>query len=136
MRIGVPKEIKIHEYRVGLVPSSVRELVHSGHQVFVEKSAGAGAGIGDEAYRQVGARIVDSAEEVFSAAEMLVKVNAAMAKSMKPGAAIVDVAIDQGGCFETSRPTTHAQPTYLVDGVVHYSLRTCPGQWHGLPPLR
>jgi alanine dehydrogenase len=70
MRIGVPKEIKIHECRVGLVPSSVRELVHSGHQVFVEKSAGAGAGIGDEAYRQVGARIVDSAEEVFSAAEM------------------------------------------------------------------
>ena len=74
MRIGVPKEIKIHEYRVGLVPSSVRELVHSGHQVFVEKSAGAGAGIGDEAYRQVGARIVDSAEEVFAAGEMLVKV--------------------------------------------------------------
>jgi len=303
MRIGVPKETKIHEYRVGLVPSSVRELVHSGHHVFVEKSAGAGAGIVDEAYRQVGARIVDSAEEVFSAAEMLVKVkepqvperkmlrpgqvlftyfhlapdpdqarelqqsgavciayetvtapdgslplltpmsevagrmapqvgaaclekfnggrgillggapgvppgdvlilgagvvgwntaliaagmgasvtlvdrsmpalrraadhfgspvqtafstphavenlvmkadlvigavlvagaatpklvSAAMVKSMKPGAAIVDVAIDQGGCFETSRPTTHAQPTYIVDGVVHYCVTNMPG---------
>ncbi len=72
MRIGVPKEIKIHEYRVGLVPSSVRGLVHSGHQVSVEKSAG--AGIVDGAYRHVGWRIVDSAGEVFSAAEMLVKV--------------------------------------------------------------
>jgi len=303
MRIGVPKETKIHEYRVGLVPSSVRELVHSGHQVFVERDAGTGAGIGDEAYRQVGARIVDSAEEIFSAADMLVKVkepqpperrmlragqvlftylhlapdpvqardlqqsgatciayetvtapdgslplltpmsevagrmapqvgaaclekfnggrgillggapgvppadvlilgagvvgwNAAliaagmgasvtlmdrsmaalrraadhfgssvdtvfstphavenlvlkadlvigavlvvgaatpklvtadMVKAMKTGAAIVDVAIDQGGCFETSRPTTHAQPTYLVDGVVHYCVTNMPG---------
>src|ERR1700719_275327 len=303
MRIGVPKETKIHEYRAGLVPSSVRELVHSGHQVFVEKSAGAGAGIGDEAYRQVGARIVDSAEEVFSAAEMLVKVKepqvperkmlrpgqvlftyfhlapdpeqarelqqsgavciayetvtapdgslplltpmsevagrmapqvgaaclekghggrgillggvpgvppadililgagvvgsntaliavgmganvnivdrsmsalrrtaehfgssigtvfstrnaierlvvkadlvigavlvagaaapklvtAAMVKTMKPGAVLVDVAIDQGGCFETSRPTTHADPTYLVNDVVHYCVTNMPG---------
>ena len=44
-----------------------------------------------------------------------------------PGAAIVDVAIDQGGCFETSHPTTHAQPTYLVDGVVHYCVTNMPG---------
>jgi alanine dehydrogenase len=303
MRIGVPKETKIHEYRVGLVPSSVRELVHSGHEVFVENSAGMGAGIGDEAYRQVGARIVDSPEEIFSAAEMIVKVKepqpperkmlragqvlftylhlapdpvqsrdlqqsnatciayetvtapdgslplltpmsevagrmapqvgaaclekfnggrgillggapgvppadvlilgagvvgwnsaliaagmgasvtlmdrsmaalrraadhfgssvdtvfstphalenlvlkvdlvigavlvagaatpklvtAAMVRAMKSGAAVVDVAIDQGGCFETSRPTTHAQPTYLVDGVVHYCVTNMPG---------
>jgi alanine dehydrogenase len=303
MRIGVPREIKIHEYRVGLVPSSVRELIHNGHQVFVEKGAGAGAGIQDEAYSQVGARIVDSAQEIFTAAEMIVKVkepqaperqmlragqvlftylhlapdrvqthdlqqsgatciayetvtaadgslplltpmsevagrmapqvgaaclekfnggrgilvggvpgvppadllilgagvvgwNAAliaaglgasvtlvdrsmpalrraadhfgssvgtvfstphaleklvlkadlvigavlvagaatpklvtaeMVKTMKTGSAIVDVAIDQGGCFETSRPTTHAEPTYLVDGVVHYCVTNMPG---------
>src|SRR5689334_10856070 len=303
MHIGVPKEIKIHEYRVGLVPSSVRELVHGGHQLFIEKNAGTGAGIGDEAYRQVGARIVDSAEEIFSTAEMIVKVkepqpkerkmlrpgqvlftylhlapdprqtrdlqesgatciayetvtapdgslplltpmsevagrmapqvgaaclekfnggrgilvggvpgvppadvliigagvvgwnsamiaagmgasvtlvdrampalrraadhfgssvgtvfstphaveslvmkadlvigavlvagaatpklvSAAMVKAMKNGAAIVDVAIDQGGCFETSRPTTHAEPTYIVDGVVHYCVTNMPG---------
>jgi alanine dehydrogenase len=303
MRIGVPKEVKVHEYRVGLVPSSVRELVHNGHEVFVEKSAGDGAGINDDAYRAVGARIADSAGEIFSVADMLVKVkepqpperkmlrpgqvlftyfhlapdpvqacelqesdatciayetvtasdgslplltpmsevagrmapqvgaaclekfnggrgvlvggvpgvppanvvilgagvvgwNAAliaagmgasvtlvdrsmtalrraadhfgsqvgtvfstphavermvaradlvigavlvagaatpklvtaeMVKGMKHGAAIVDVAIDQGGCFETSRPTTHAAPTYLVDGVVHYCVTNMPG---------
>jgi len=50
-----------------------------------------------------------------------------MVKSMKAGAAIVDVAIDQGGCFETSRPTTHAEPTYVVDGVVHYCVTNMPG---------
>jgi alanine dehydrogenase len=303
MRIGVPKEIKVHEYRVGLVPSSVRELVHSGHNVFIEKAAGAGAGITDDAYRAVGARIADSPEEIFSRAEMIVKVkepqpaerkmlragqvlftyfhlapdpvqvrdleesgatciayetvtapdgslpllmpmsevagrmapqvgaaclekfnggrgvlvggvpgvppadvlilgagvvgwNAAliaagmgasvtlvdrsmaalrraadhfgssvgtvfstphaleqlvaradlvigavlvagaatpklvtaeMVKGMKNGAAIVDVAIDQGGCFETSHPTTHAEPTYIVDGVVHYCVTNMPG---------
>ncbi len=303
MRIGVPKEIKVHEYRVGLVPSSVRELVHNGHEVLVEKGAGDGAGISDNAYSGVGARIAESAEEIFSVAEMLVKVkepqpperkmlrpgqvlftyfhlapdpvqarelqesgatciayetvtapdlslplltpmsevagrmapqvgaaclekfnggrgvlvggvpgvppadvvilgagvvgwNAAliaagmgasvtlvdrsmsalrraadhfgspvgtvfstphaverlvaradlvigavlvagaatpklvtaeMIKGMKNGAAIVDVAIDQGGCFETSRPTTHAAPTYIVDGVVHYCVTNIPG---------
>jgi alanine dehydrogenase len=303
MRIGVPKEIKVHEYRVGLVPSSVRELVHNGHEVLVEKGAGDGAGISDNAYSGVGARIAESAEEIFSVAEMLVKVkepqpperkmlrpgqvlftyfhlapdpvqarelqesgatciayetvtapdlslplltpmsevagrmapqvgaaclekfnggrgvlvggvpgvppadvvilgagvvgwNAAliaagmgasvtlvdrsmsalrraadhfgspvgtvfstphaverlvaradlvigavlvagaatpklvtaeMIKGMKNGAAIVDVAIDQGGCFETSRPTTHAAPTYIVDGVVHYCVTNMPG---------
>lgn len=303
MRIGVPKEIKVHEYRVGLVPSSVRELVHSGHDVFIEKAAGSGAGITDEAYRAVGARIADSAGEIFSLAEMIVKVkepqlserkmlragqvlftyfhlapdpaqardlqqsgatciayetvtapdgslplltpmsevagrmapqvgaaclekfnggrgvlvggvpgvppadvlilgagvvgwnaaliaagmgasvtlvdrsmaalrraadqfgssvgtvfstphalerlvaradlvigavlvagaatpklvSAEMVKEMKKGAAIVDVAIDQGGCFETSRPTTHAEPTYIVDGVVHYCVTNMPG---------
>ena len=47
-------------------------------------------------------------------------VTAEMLRRMKPGSVMVDVAIDQGGCFETSRPTTHADPTYVVDGVVHY----------------
>jgi alanine dehydrogenase len=46
---------------------------------------------------------------------------------MKPGAVIVDVAVDQGGCFETTRPTSHAEPTYLVDGVVHYAVTNMPG---------
>jgi alanine dehydrogenase len=54
-------------------------------------------------------------------------VTAAMVKTMKPGAVIVDVAIDQGGCCETSRPTTHAEPTYVVDGVVHYCVANMPG---------
>ena len=303
MRIGVPKEIKIHEYRVGLVPSSVREIVHSGHEVVVEKGAGLGAGLGDEDYALAGARVADTTEEVFALAEMIVKVKepqaverkrlrpgqvlftylhlapdpaqtrdlmrsgatciayetvtapdgslplltpmsevagrmaphvganclekvhggrgvllggvpgvtpadvlilgagvvgsnaaliaigmgakvtvvdrsmaalrraadhfgasigtvfstrnaierlvakadlviggvlvtggtapklvtAGMVKTMKPGAVLVDVSIDQGGCFETSRPTTHADPTYIVDDVVHYCVTNMPG---------
>ena len=74
MLVGVPKEIKTHEYRVGLVPSSVRELVHHGHQVIVETGAGAGISIEDEAYRVAGAEIVENAEAVFTRAEMIVKV--------------------------------------------------------------
>ena len=54
-------------------------------------------------------------------------VSAALIRQMKPGSVVVDVAIDQGGCFETSRPTTHADPTYVVDGVVHYCVANMPG---------
>ncbi|WP_075217088.1 alanine dehydrogenase [Mongoliimonas terrestris] len=74
MRIGVPKEIKDHEDRVGLVPSSVRELVAHGHEVLVETRAGQGIALDDAAYVAAGARIVGTADEVFAAAEMIVKV--------------------------------------------------------------
>jgi alanine dehydrogenase len=303
MRVGVPKEIKQHEYRVGLTPGSVREYVAAGHQVLVETGAGAGIGADDETYRKAGAAIAASAAEVFASADMIVKVkepqpsewvqlregqilftylhlapdpdqargllasgctavayetvtdakgglpllapmsevagrlsieaagaalqrhaggrglllggvpgvqparvvvigggvvgtHAArmaaglgaevtaldrslprlreldemfagrvrtrystiadlesevfeadvvigavlipgasapklvtrdMLKHMKRGAVVVDVAIDQGGCFETSRPTTHANPTYEVDGIVHYCVANMPG---------
>jgi alanine dehydrogenase len=303
MRIGVPKEIKTLEFRVGMVPSSVRELVLHGHQVTVETGAGAGIGFGDDDYRAAGATVVGSAREVFEAADMIVKVkepqpaecamlrdgqilftylhlaadkaqaeslvasgataiayetvtdrqgglpllapmsevagrmsvqvgahclekeqggsgillggvpgvapanvvvigggvsgtNAArmamgmeaavtildknvdrlaaldfqfggqlntmfstvaaiehyvlnadlvvgavlvpgaaapklvtraMVAAMRPGSCLVDIAIDQGGCFETSRPTTHAEPTYVVDGIVHYCVANMPG---------
>jgi alanine dehydrogenase len=303
MKIGVPREIKVHEYRVGLVPANVRELVVAGHEVLVETSAGAGIGITDADYEAVGARIVATAEAVFAQAQLIIKVkepqlvecamlrpgqllftylhlaadpaqaealiksgataiayetvtaddgslplltpmsevagrmsiqvgaaclqkanggsgillggvpgvepakvvilgggvagtNAAemavglqadvtivdlsvtrlrqlaiqfgnavktvystnesieslvasadlvvgsvlipgaaapklvtreMVRNMKPGAALVDISIDQGGCFETSRPTTHADPTYIVDDVVHYCVTNMPG---------
>jgi alanine dehydrogenase len=303
MLIGVPKEIKNHEYRVGMVPASARELISHGHQVLVETNAGSGIGFSDDDYRAIGAEILDSAEAVFAKAEMIVKVkeplaveramlreeqilftylhlapdlpqtqdlinskaiciayetvtsnngslpllapmsevagrmsiqagaqclekskqglgmllggvpgvspakvviigggvvgsNAAqmaiglgarvvildrsidvlrrldaqfggkletvysskdaleehvlsadlviggvlipgaaapklvtaeMIKKMKPGSAVVDVAIDQGGCFETSTATTHAEPTYIVDDVVHYCVANMPG---------
>jgi alanine dehydrogenase len=74
MRIGVPKEIKNHEYRVGLTPPSVRELAAHGHQVLVEKGAGAGIGASDAVYEKAGAKILPSADEVFAAADMIVKV--------------------------------------------------------------
>ena len=74
MRIGVPKEIKVHEYRVGIVPSGVMELVAAGHQVWVESSAGEGIGFSDADYTRVGARIASTAEEVFATADLIVKV--------------------------------------------------------------
>jgi alanine dehydrogenase len=303
MLVGVPKEIKNHEYRVGLAPESVAELVAAGHRALVETGAGDGIGAGDDAYIAAGADIALTAETVFEAADMIVKVkepqaderkmlregqvlftylhlapdpeqtrdllksgaiciayetvtdssgglpllkpmsqvagrmsiqagasalekahggrgvllggvpgvlpakvvilgggvvgfNAAqmgvgmhadvtildrnaivlerlenhfessakvlystkaaleaqiaqadlvigavlvpgaaapklvtrqMLSTMNPGAVLVDVAIDQGGCFETSHPTTHANPTYVIDGVVHYCVANMPG---------
>ncbi|MCP5265456.1 MAG: alanine dehydrogenase [Burkholderiaceae bacterium] len=303
MIVGTPKEIKNHEYRVGLTPESVAELVAHGHQVIVESGAGTGIGASDGDYRGAGARIVADAAKVFERADMIVKVkepqaaeramlrpgqilytylhlapdpkqtrdlvksgaiciayetvtddhgglpllkpmsqvagrmavhagasalekahggrgvllggvpgvlpakvtiigggvvgwnaaqmatglgadvtildrnpevleklamffesraktrfsnraniaecvaeadlvvgavlipgaaapklvSRAMLKTMKPGAVLVDVAIDQGGCFETSKPTTHQKPTYTVDGVVHYCVANMPG---------
>ncbi|MBL8328061.1 MAG: alanine dehydrogenase [Rubrivivax sp.] len=303
MRIGVPKEIKTHEYRAGLTPPAVRELVAQGHEVLVQAGTGAGIGCDDAAYLKAGAQIVSDAAAVFAQAEMLVKVKepqpqeiamlregqllftylhlapdraqtlgllasgctaiayetitdaqgrlpllapmsevagrmavqvgavalqkanggrgvllggvpgvapgrvavigagvvglhatkmavglgadvtvldrslprlrelddlfggrvrlvyasaheveeAALAADlvigavlvpgaaaprllsraqiarMQPGSVLVDVAIDQGGCFETSRATTHAEPTYVVDGVIHYCVANMPG---------
>ena len=74
MKIGVPKEIKTQEYRVGLTPESASELVRAGHQVFVETNAGAGLGAPDAAYEKVGAKILDVAAGVFAEAELIVKV--------------------------------------------------------------
>lgn len=74
MLIGVPKEIKVHEYRIGLVPANVRELVAHGHQVIVETGAGNAIGAGDEQYQTAGASIVKSAQEVFERAQLIVKV--------------------------------------------------------------
>jgi alanine dehydrogenase len=302
MLIGVPQEVKTHEYRVGLVPGSVRELAHHGHEVVVETGAGAAIGFDDRAYQAAGARIVADAAEVFAAAELIVKVkepqpqeaallrrdqilftylhlaadraltlglirsgviaigyetvtdargglpllapmsevagrmsvqvgahclekeqggigvllggvpgvpaakvvilgggvsgtnaarmamgmeayvtvidrslprlyeldlqfgaqlhtlystmenierevtaadlvigavlipggtapklvSRALVRAMRPGTVVVDIAIDQGGCFETSRPTTHAAPTYVEEGVVHYCVTNMP----------
>jgi len=303
MLIGVPKEIKNHEYRVGLTPGSVRELVRHGHRVIVQKDAGTAIGLHDAEYAAAGAELADGAEEVFARAELIVKVkepqpdecrrlrpdqalftylhlapdprqtqlllasgvtaiayetvsdrfgalplltpmsevagrmaiqvgaanleisrggsgvllsgvpgvapgkvtilgggvvgsNAALIAiglgadvtvidrslerlrslhgqfgnrlrtlhlteeaiessvaeadliigailvpgattprllrreqlgKMRPGSVLVDVSIDQGGCFETSHPTTHADPTFIVDGIVHYCVANMPG---------
>lgn len=74
MLIGVPKEIKNFEYRVGLVPGSVRELIAHKHEVIIEKGAGEKIGFDDQAYERVGARIVDTAEAIYQQAEMVIKV--------------------------------------------------------------
>lgn len=74
MLVGVPKEIKNHEYRVGLTPASVNELVEHGHEVYVQSNAGEGVGFSNEDYTKAGADILNTAEEVFAKAEMIVKV--------------------------------------------------------------
>ncbi len=74
MRIGVPREIKVHEYRVGLVPAGARELVNAGHQVLVQSGAGAGIGVSDEDYIAAGANIAAEAKEVFDRSDLIVKV--------------------------------------------------------------
>ena len=88
MRVGVPKEIKNHEYRVGLVPSSVLELVHHGHEVVVQTGAGLGAGLTDEDYIAAGATMIETADEIFASADMIVKVKEPLAeerKKLRPG---------------------------------------------------
>lgn len=88
MLIGVPKEIKVREYRVGLTPTSVRELTEHGHTVLVEQDAGAGIGMIDSNYTAAGAEIVQSAEEVYARAGMIVKVKEPQAeerKRLRPG---------------------------------------------------
>ncbi len=74
MKIGVPKEIKTLEFRVGMTPAGVRELVHDGHEVMVETNAGAGIGMSDSDYTAAGARVVATPEEIFAEAEMIIKV--------------------------------------------------------------
>ncbi|MEY3371609.1 MAG: alanine dehydrogenase [Pseudomonadota bacterium] len=74
MLIGVPKEIKNHEYRIGLTPSGARELIANGHKVMVQRDGGKSIGLTNEQYEKAGAEIVDSAEEIFKRAEMIIKV--------------------------------------------------------------
>jgi alanine dehydrogenase len=91
MRIGVPKEIKSHEYRVGCVPASVRELVHHGHEVFVETKAGIGIGFDDREFEAAGAKILATAAEIFAKAELVVKVKEPQPKEismLRPGQAL------------------------------------------------
>jgi alanine dehydrogenase len=88
MLIGVPKEIKNHEYRIGLTPAGARELVANGHGVMVQRNGGASIGLTDDLYAKAGAEIVDSAEEIFARAEMIIKVKepqAAECAMLRPG---------------------------------------------------
>ncbi len=83
MLVGVPKEIKVHEYRVGLPPAGVGELIHHGHKVIVQKNAGTSIGFDDAHYQAVGATLVDSAAEIFAKADMIVKVKEPQAVEWK-----------------------------------------------------
>ena len=74
MKIGIPKEIKNNENRVGMTPAGVRELVKHGHEVYVQHTAGEGSGFSDEKYITAGAAILPTIEEVYAVAEMIIKV--------------------------------------------------------------
>src|SRR5580698_8037356 len=83
MRVGVPKEVKSDEYRVGMMPVGADVLVRAGHEVMVEANAGIGSGFPDESYARVGARIVPSFEEIFAKAELIVKVKEPQPQEIK-----------------------------------------------------
>ncbi len=82
MKIGVPKEIKNQEYRVGMTPTSARELVLHGHDVVVQSDCGHAIGLKDSDYRTAGATVVEMAEDVFTAADLIVKVKEPLAQEM------------------------------------------------------
>ncbi|WP_281930238.1 alanine dehydrogenase [Roseibium album] len=131
MLLGVPKEIKVHEYRVGLTPEGVSELVSSGHSVLVESSAGQGIGATDDQYLTAGAEIVSTAAEIFARAEMIVKVKEPQAverKMLRPGQILytyLHLAPDP------------AQTTDLVEsGAVCIAYETVTDAQGGLPLLK
>ena len=194
MRIGIPAEVKNHEYRVAITPAGVRELVLNGHEIFVQAGAGTGSSITDAEYQAAGAQVLPAADDVWGTGDLILKVKEPIAEeygrmregqvlftylhlaadkrlteeliarqvtgiayetvqtpdgalpllapmsevagrlapqvlvsAMKPGSVLVDISIDQGGCFEDSYPTTHAHPTYTVHNSVFYCVANMPG---------
>jgi alanine dehydrogenase len=166
VRIGVPREVKNHEYRVAITPAGVQELARQGHEVVVERHVGVGSSIPDEEFAAAGAEVLlldnnieklRQADRIYQGHLQTVASNGyeiekacldadlvigavlvAGAKApklvrddlvaeMKSGAVLVDIAIDQGGCFEGSRPTTHDAPTYRVHDTLFYCVANMPG---------
>lgn len=130
MRVGVPKEIKNSEYRVGLVPGSVREYVANGHEVLIETGAGAGAKFSDEDYIAAGAKIAPDAETVFASCDMIVKV-----KEPQPNEW---VRLREGQILYTYlhlAPDPEQARGLMASGVTAVAYETVTDQWGGLPLL-
>jgi len=130
MLVGVPKEIKNHEYRVGLTPPSVRELVAHGHRVMVQTNAGADIGLSDDQYVSAGAEIVGTAKEIFARAEMIVKV-----KEPQPGECAM---LGEGQILYTYlhlAPDPEQTAALLKSGAVCIAYETITGPGGGLPLL-
>jgi len=130
MLIGVPKEIKNFEYRVGLVPSSVRELVTHGHRVMVQKGAGEKIGFDDQSYRNVGASIVETADEIFQQADMIIKVKEPQANECKM--------LREGQVLFTYlhlAPDPEQARLLQASGCVAIAYETVTNQFGGLPLL-
>jgi alanine dehydrogenase len=130
MRIGVPKEIKNHEYRVGMTPAAVRELTARGHDVFVETQAGAGIGLDDAAYTRVGAKILPNADEVFAQADMIVKVKEPQPveiKRLRPGQVLFT--------YLHLAPDPEQTKGLLDSGAICIAYETVTDRFGGLPLL-
>jgi alanine dehydrogenase len=130
MIIGVPKEIKVREYRVGLVPSSVRELTAHGHQVLVETGAGQGIGMTDGHYEAAGATVAQASAEVFDRAELIVKVKepqAAERKRLRPGQVLFT--------YLHLAPDREQARDLLASGATCIAYETVTSPWGGLPLL-
>jgi alanine dehydrogenase len=130
MRIGVPKEIKVLENRVGLTPESVREVVAHGHGVTVEHDAGQGIGTADDDYRRAGAQVVGTAREVFDASDMIVKVKepqAAERRMLKPGQVLFT--------YLHLAPDPEQAADLLESGAVCIAYETVTSRFGGLPLL-
>jgi alanine dehydrogenase len=130
MRIGVPKEIKNHEYRVGLTPASVRELIALGHQVLVQRDAGTAIGLDDAQYLAAGAELVDAAATVFERAEMIVKVKEpqpAECAMLRPGQILYT--------YLHLAPDPAQTAALLSSGAVCIAYETITGPGGGLPLL-
>lgn len=130
MIVGVPKEIKNHEYRVGLTPPSVRELTLRGHQVLVQKNAGGDIGLSDEQYVAAGATMVDTAKEIFARAGMIVKV-----KEPQPGECAM---LGEGQILYTYlhlAPDPEQTAALVKSGAICIAYETITGAGGGLPLL-
>ena len=130
MLIGLPKEIKNHEYRVGLTPASVRELTQHGHQVLVQTGAGAGIGMGDEQYVAAGATLVADAAQVFAQAEMIVKVKEPQPQEcamLRPGQILYT--------YLHLAPDPQQTTALVESGAVCIAYETITGPGGGLPLL-
>ena len=130
MRVGVPKEIKNHEYRVGLTPASVRELAAQGHEVDVQAGAGATIGLTDPQYEAAGARIVATAAEVFAHVDMIVKVKEpqpAECSMLRPGQILYT--------YLHLAPDPEQAKALIRSGAVCIAYETITGPGGGLPLL-
>jgi len=130
MLVGVPKEIKNHEYRVGLTPASVHELAAHGHDIIVQRGAGAAIGLDDEQYVAAGATLADSAEEVFARAGMVVKVKEPQPQEcalLRPGQVLYT--------YLHLAPDPEQTKALLASGAVCIAYETITGAGGGLPLL-
>ena len=133
MIIGVPKEVKTREYRVGLVPGGAAALVGRGHTVLIEKSAGVGSGIPDAAYEAAGAKIVEKAADVWGRAEMVVKVKEPIASEyglMKEGQTVYTYFH-----LAADKPLTKALLERKITAVAYETIQTPDGQLPLLKPM-